>query len=139
MQLSLLISIIEEPNKKIIILFSLSICQVTYHHTKPKQTKVYFIMKIYRQGKYCNNLATRVIPYFIVSKSSVGKTILKTVLPHFSKDPVAQIPMTSQFMVNPKFLFQTCLNYTLLGCSLCTDKFLIKYYGFKIKGKQDIA
>ena len=49
----------------------------------------------YRQGKYCNNLATRVIPFFIVSKSSVGETILKTVLPHFSKDPVAWIPMTS--------------------------------------------
>ena len=38
---------------------------------------------------YCNNLATRVIPFFIVKKSSVGKTILKVVLPHFSKDPVA--------------------------------------------------
>ena len=43
----------------------------------------------YRQGKYCNNLATRVIPFFIVSKSSVGETILKTVLPHLPKDPVA--------------------------------------------------
>ena len=30
---------------------------------------------------YCNNLATRVIPFFTVSKSSVGKTIWKTVLP----------------------------------------------------------
>ena len=38
---------------------------------------------------YCNNLATRVIPFFIVKKSSVGNTILKAVLPHFSKDPVA--------------------------------------------------
>ena len=42
-----------------------------------------------RQAKHCNNLATRVIPFFIASKSSVGKTILKTVLPHFPKDPVA--------------------------------------------------
>ena len=42
----------------------------------------------YRQGKYCNNLATRVIPFFIVLKLSVGETILKTVLPHFSKEPV---------------------------------------------------
>ena len=42
-----------------------------------------------RQGNYCNNLATRVIPFFIVSKSSVGEIILKTVRPHFSKDPVA--------------------------------------------------
>ena len=42
-----------------------------------------------RPGKYCNNLATLVIPFFIVSKSSVGETVLKTVLSHFSKDPVA--------------------------------------------------
>ena len=42
-----------------------------------------------RQGKYRNNLEIRVIPSFIASKSSVGETILKTVLPHFSKDPVA--------------------------------------------------
>ena len=42
-----------------------------------------------RQGNYCNNLATRVIPFFIVKKSSVGKTILKVVLPRFSQDPVA--------------------------------------------------
>ena len=42
-----------------------------------------------RQGKYCNNLAIRVIPFFIVSKLSVGETILKTVLPHFSKDQAA--------------------------------------------------
>ena len=43
----------------------------------------------YRQGNYCNNLATRAIPFFIVSETSVGETILKTVLPHFSKDPVS--------------------------------------------------
>ena len=43
----------------------------------------------FRQGNYCNNLATRVIPFFIVSKSSVGETISKAILPHFSKDPVA--------------------------------------------------
>ena len=41
-----------------------------------------------RQGTYCNNLATKVTPFFIVSKSSVGETISKTVLPHFSKDPL---------------------------------------------------
>ena len=40
-------------------------------------------------GKYCNNLATRVIPFFIVLKSPLGETILKTVLPLFSKDPAA--------------------------------------------------
>ena len=44
---------------------------------------------ICRQGKYCKNLATRVFPFFVVSKLSVGETILKTVLPHFSKDTVA--------------------------------------------------
>ena len=43
----------------------------------------------YKQGNYCNNLATGVIPFFIVSKSSVDKAISKTILPHFSKDPVA--------------------------------------------------
>ena len=41
---------------------------------------------------YCNNLATRVIPFFIISKSSVDETISKTVAPHSSKDPVT--PMT---------------------------------------------
>ena len=35
-----------------------------------------------------------------------------------------------------KIFSQTCLNYILLGCSLCTDKFLIKRYGFKIRGKK---
>ena len=25
------------------------------------------------------------------------------------------------------------------GCSLCIDQFLIKYYGFKMQGKRDIA
>ena len=47
-------------------------------------------MKAYiRQGNYCNNLATRVIPFLIVSKSLVGETISKNALPHISKDPVA--------------------------------------------------
>ena len=46
-----------------------------------------FIKVPYRQGNYCNNLATRIIPFFIVSKSSVHEIILKTVLPHFSKGP----------------------------------------------------
>ena len=31
----------------------------------------------------------RVIPFLIVSKSSVDEKLSKTVLPHFSKDPVA--------------------------------------------------
>ena len=48
-----------------------------------------FVDNIYRQGNYCNNLATRVITIFIVSKLSVSETISKTVLPHLSKDPVA--------------------------------------------------
>ena len=43
----------------------------------------------FRQGKYCSNLATRVIPFLVVSKSSVGETTSKTALPHFSKDRVA--------------------------------------------------
>ena len=34
-------------------------------------------------------MGTRVIPFCIASKSLVGETILKFVLPHFSKDPVA--------------------------------------------------
>ena len=40
---------------------------------------------IYRQENYCNNLATKAIQFFIVSKSTVGKTISKTGIPHFSK------------------------------------------------------
>ena len=43
----------------------------------------------FRKGNYCNNLATRVIPFFIVLKSSVGEAISKTVPPYFSKNPVA--------------------------------------------------
>ena len=54
-----------------------------------KQNFLDMVFPSIRQAKYCNNLATRVIPFFIASKSSVGKTILKTVLPHFPKDPVA--------------------------------------------------
>ena len=46
-------------------------------------------MNLTRQGNYFNNMATRVIPFFIVSKSSSGETISKTVLPHFTKDAVA--------------------------------------------------
>ena len=42
-----------------------------------------------RQGNYCNNLATRAISFFIITKPSVGETISKTVLPHFSMDPIA--------------------------------------------------
>ena len=33
----------------------------------------------FRQGKYCNNMATKVIPFFIVSKPSLGEIILITV------------------------------------------------------------
>ena len=44
-----------------------------------------FKLGIYRQGNYCNNPATRAIPFFIVSKSAVGETISKPVLPQFSK------------------------------------------------------
>ena len=40
---------------------------------------------IYRQGNYSKNLAIKAIPFFIVSKSAVGETISKTVLPYFSK------------------------------------------------------
>ena len=77
-----------------------------------------------RQVNNCNNLASRVILFVIVSKSSVGQTISNTVLPHFSKNPVAQIPMTSLSTVTTKIVFQTCLNYMSFGCSLCTDQFL---------------
>ena len=38
-----------------------------------------------------------------------------------------------------KLFFQTCLNYTSLGCSLCTDQFLINYHGFRMLGKRDIT
>ena len=32
-----------------------------------------------------------------------------------------------------------CLNYISLGRSLCTEKFLIKHYGFKMRVKRDIT
>ena len=43
----------------------------------------------YKHGNYFNNLATRGITFFIVSKPAVGETISKTVPTHFSKDPAA--------------------------------------------------
>ena len=42
-----------------------------------------------RQRNYCNNLVISLIPLFIVSKLSVSKISLTTILPHFSKDPIA--------------------------------------------------
>ena len=54
---------------------------------KDSRCIIYIKSRENRQRKYCNNLPIRVIPFFIVSKSSVGKTILKTVLPHFFKVP----------------------------------------------------
>ena len=42
-----------------------------------------------RQGIFFKNLATMVIPFFVIPKSSVDKTISRTVLPHFYKDTVA--------------------------------------------------
>ena len=93
--------------------------------------------KNYRQRNYCNNLATTKIPVFVVSKLSVGETFSKTVLPHFSKKPVAKIMMTSYFMVPTNHYFSKHTNYISLGCSLWTDQFLIKHYVFKIE-KNDV-
>ena len=75
----------------------------------PGSNSKFFITCVYFDRNYYNNLATRVIPVFIVSKSSLDETISEIVLPHFCKDPV---------------FFQTCLNYTSL-----------KHYGFKMQGK----
>ena len=99
----------------------------------------YLFLARHRQGKYCNNLSTRVIPFFVVSKSSVGETILETVLPHFLGTPLPRYRWRHNLRSPQQFLFQTCLNYISLGCSLCTDQFLIKHYGFKMQGKRDIA
>ena len=52
-------------------------------------SRLFFKNALCRQGNYCNNLATRAIPFFIVSKSSVGETTSEAFLPHFSKDSVA--------------------------------------------------
>ena len=40
-----------------------------------------------RQGNYCKNLAIGVIPFFIVSVSSVGEKTSKAVPPHFFSGP----------------------------------------------------
>ena len=42
-------------------------------------------------------------------------------------------------MWSQKLFFQICLNYISLGCSFCTEQFLIKHYGFKTQGKRDIT
>ena len=84
------------------------------------------------QGNYCN-------PFFIVSKSSVDETILKTVLPHFSNNQLPRYRWRHNLLWPQKLFFQTCLNYTSLGCFLCTDQFLINYHGFRIQGKRDIT
>ena len=68
----------------------------------------------YRQGNYCNNLETRKIQFFIVSKLAVGETISKTVLPHFSKDPITYIAMTSKFTVTAKIIFANMLKSYML-------------------------
>ena len=91
-----------------------------------------------RQGNYWNNLATRVIPFFIISKSSVGEAISKTVLPHFLMTSLSRYRWRHNLRSAQNLLFQTCLNYIVLGCSLCTNQLLIKHYGFKMQGKQDI-
>ena len=63
---------------------------LTYFQTEKNQTHPVYQesqlkLGIYRQGNYCNNLTTKAIPFFIVSKSAVGETISKLALPHFSK------------------------------------------------------
>ena len=65
--------------------------------------------KNYRQGNYCNTLATTKIPVFVVSILSLGETFSKTVLPHFSKNPGAKIMITSYFKVTTKILFLNIL------------------------------
>ena len=92
-----------------------------------------------RQGSYCNNLATGVIPFFIISKSLADGAISKTVLPHFFNYPLPRYRWRHYLQSPQKLLFETCLNFISSGCSSCTNQFLIKYYGFKMQGKEDIT
>ena len=92
-----------------------------------------------RQGNYCNNLATRVTP-FIISKSAIGETVLKTILPHVLEDPVVNnIIDTNNIIVysHYKKLFSNMPKLYTLGFSLRTEQFLRKYYVFKMQGKWD--
>ena len=89
-----------------------------------------------RQGNYCNNLATRVIPY-IFSKSAIGETILKTLLPHFSWGPCCLDTSNIRIYIHHKFFFPTMPKLYTLGFSLCREQFLTKYNGFKMQGKWD--
>ena len=86
-----------------------------------------------RQRNYCNNLATRVIP-FIFSKSAIGGTILKTLLPHFLENPVVLIPI-HHTLQSQQLFFRTMPKLYAVGFSLCTEQFLIKYNAFKMQGK----
>ena len=90
----------------------------------------------YRQGNYCNNLATRLIPFFIVSKSLVGETVSNPSYHIFLRSPLPRYRWRHNVRSPQKLFFQTCLNYISLGCSLYTDQFLIGHYGFKMQGKR---
>ena len=92
-----------------------------------------------RQKKYCNNLATRVISFFIVSTSSVGESKNRpTTFFQVFLTPSPRYWWRQNLQSLQKIFFQTCSSYISLGCSLCTDQFLIKHYGFKIQAKSDI-
>ena len=56
-------------------------------------------------------VTVNVIPFFIVSKSSVGETILKIVLSHFSKNTVTYIQMTSSSKVTIFFKYVQVIHH----------------------------
>ena len=56
--------------------------KINLHHQVDDVICQLYLSRGVRKRNYCNNLATRLIP-LIVSKSAVGETILKTLLPHF--------------------------------------------------------
>ena len=103
---------------------------------KQKNTFGYTVPPFFIQGNCCNNLTTTVIPFFIVSKSSVGKAVSKKPLYHiFLRTPLPRYWRRHNLQSPQKLFFQACLDYISVGCSLCTDHVLIKQYGFKMQGK----
>ena len=92
-----------------------------------------------RQGKYCNNLATMVIPFFIVQNHQELKQFWKLSYHISLKNLLPRYQWRRNLRSTQKYLFQTCSNYISLRCSLCANQFLIKHYGFKMQGKGYIA
>ena len=82
---------------------------------------------------FCNNLVTRVIPFFIVLKSSIDETILKLSYHSFLRTPLPRYQWRHIWRSRQKLYFQTSISCLSLGCFFCTNQFLINQFEFKMQ------